>query len=77
MDCPSTHFDSMHEEYLDLGSLLEESQLAGIPLLIFANKVDLLQAIPADEIGESLTLHLIRDRPWSIVACSAKTGEGL
>ena len=73
----STDRKRINEAKEELGSLLEESQLAGIPLLIFANKVDLLQAIPADEIGESLTLHLIRDRPWSIVACSAKTGEGL
>jgi hypothetical protein len=32
----------MMEAKIELGSLLEESQLAGIPLLIFANKIDLL-----------------------------------
>ena len=66
----------------ELTTLLTDEKLAGIPLLVFANKQDLLQALPADEvshiqISDSLQLHLIRDRVWSIVACSAKTGEGL
>jgi len=61
----------------ELQKLLEEDDLAGIPLLIYANKQDLLQALPADEISETLTLDLIKDRQWSIIACSAKTKEGL
>jgi ADP-ribosylation factor-like protein 3 len=73
----STDRKRLLESKEELGNLLEESQLAGIPLLVFANKVDLMMAIPADEISETLTLHMIRDRPWSIVGCSAKTGEGL
>jgi ADP-ribosylation factor-like protein 3 len=34
----------------ELASLLADEMLAGIPLLIFANKQDLLQALPADEV---------------------------
>ena len=55
----------------------EEEKLAGVPVLIFANKQDLLSAVPASEISESLNLNTIRDRTWHIQACSAKSGEGL
>mmetsp|Transcript_44096 Transcript_44096/g.61281 ORF Transcript_44096/g.61281 Transcript_44096/m.61281 type:complete len:183 (-) Transcript_44096:176-724(-) len=61
----------------ELSRILEEEDLASVPLLIFANKQDLLQALPADEISETLTLKNIKDRQWSIVACSAKTKDGL
>lgn len=61
----------------ELQMLLDEDDLTGIPLLIFANKQDLLQALPADEISETLTLQNITKRQWSIVACSAKSKEGL
>ena len=59
----------------ELNELLLEDKLANIPLLIFANKQDLLQAVPSDEISEMLSLHNIRDRTWTIQACSAKVGK--
>lgn len=31
----------------------------------------------ASEIAEGLNLHTIKDRPWSIQACSALSGEGV
>eukprot|EP00415_Alexandrium_ostenfeldii_P001824 UN1824 len=61
----------------ELRELLAEDKLGGIPLLVFANKQDLLQATPADEIAESLNLADIKDRNWTIQACSAKEGTGL
>lgn len=60
----------------ELQRLLEDDKLAGVPILIFANKQDLLTALPADEIEETLHLSLISDRPWNIQACSASEGEG-
>ena len=56
--------------------LIAEDKLAGIPTLIFANKQDLLQAQPPNEICDQLTLSNISGRTWNIQACSAKTGEG-
>jgi len=67
----------LEESGSELNELLQEDKLANIPLLIFANKQDLLQALPANEIAEELSLHNIRDRTWTIQACSAKAGEGL
>ncbi len=49
----------------------------GLPLLIFANKQDLLSALAPSEITAGLNLHSIRDRQWQIFPCSAKTGEGI
>ena len=45
-------------------------------MLIYANKQDLITALPADEIEEMLHLSMINDRPWNIAACSAQEGEG-
>ena len=50
--------------------------MAGLPLLIYANKQDLISALPAEEIEEELSLGMINDRAWTIVACSAKDKEG-
>lgn len=57
--------------------MLEEEKLAAVPLLIFANKQDLVTASPASELAESLSLHTIRDRMWQVQACSAVTAEGV
>lgn len=56
---------------------MEEDNLIGVPLLVFANKQDLATASPAAEIAEGLNLHTYRDRPWQIQACSALSGEGV
>lgn len=61
----------------ELAELLDEEKLSGVPVLIFANKQDLLTAAPASEITEGLNLHTIRDRIWQIQACSALSGEGI
>ena len=60
----------------ELQKLLVDDKLAGVPILVFANKQDLELAMPADEIEETLHLSEINDRPWNIQACSAQNGEG-
>mmetsp|Transcript_275 Transcript_275/g.260 ORF Transcript_275/g.260 Transcript_275/m.260 type:complete len:188 (+) Transcript_275:54-617(+) len=67
----------MEETGVELQQLLEEEKLAGVPLLIFANKQDLLSALSPSELTAGLNLHAIRDRQWVIMPCSAKTGDGL
>ncbi|XP_009489918.2 ADP-ribosylation factor-like protein 3 isoform X1 [Pelecanus crispus] len=61
----------------ELAELTEEESLTGVPLLVFANKQDLVTAAPAAEIAEGLSLHTYRDREWQIQACSALSGEGV
>ena len=61
----------------ELSSLIQDEKLANVPLLVFANKVDLLQAAAIEDITESMDLSGITNRNWTIQACSAKSGEGL
>lgn len=44
----------MGETGVELGQLLEEEKLDGIPLLVFANKQDLLNALPSSEVSEAV-----------------------
>ena len=67
----------LEESGVELSELLQEDQLAGVTLLVFANKADLINAQEASEIAGAMDLHSIRDRTWNIQACSAKDGTGL
>ena len=67
----------VEETGVELNYLLAEEALISVPLLIFANKQDLLNALPPDEIAEALNLHLLRDRQWQIQGCSALKNKGL
>lgn len=69
--------DRMEESCVELDHLLEEVKLQGVPLLVFANKQDLMSALSTDEISDLLNLKNITGRPWIIQPCSAKDGEGL
>merc|ERR1712216_601868 len=53
----------LEEAAAELAELLEEDKLTGIPVLIFANKQDLMNATPADEIVATMALE-VKDRPW-------------
>ncbi|CAG0901507.1 unnamed protein product [Cyprideis torosa] len=61
----------------ELFELLDEEKLAGIPLLVFANKQDLVSAASAADIAKGLGLQGIRERNWHIQPCAAVTGEGV
>jgi len=61
----------------ELQGLLEEAQLAGVPVLVFANKQDLLNAMTAGDLMKELELTNAKERWIHVEACSAKTGEGL
>ena len=52
-------------------------QLRDAALLVFANKQDQPGAKGAGEISEALRLGELKDRNWSIVACSAIDGRGV
>ena len=67
----------LEESGKELRALLEENQLSGIPLLIYANKQDLNLSLSPEEIMNELNLTNIIDRKWTIVASSAITKVGL
>lgn len=67
----------MEETGVELQQLLDEEKLSHVPILILANKQDLLNALSPAEITAELNLNELRDRTWQILPCSARTGEGL
>lgn len=73
----STDKRRLEECGLELANLLEQEKLQNVPVLIFANKQDLITALSPGDISDALHLHNIRDRVWQIQACSAKNGTGL
>lgn len=67
----------MAETGVELQQLIDEEKLSHVPLLIMANKQDLVSALGADEVAELLNLQDLRDRTWQILPCSAVSGDGL
>ncbi len=57
--------------------MLNEDELRDASLLVFANKQDQPGAKGAGTVSEALRLGELRDRNWSIVACSAIDGSGV
>ena len=51
----------LEESGSELNQLLEEEKLAGVPVLVFANKQDLLNAAPAGEVmaSSSVLFHFV------------------
>ena len=57
--------------------LLTNDKLANIPMLLWANKQDLLNAMTPSEIVHALDLQLIKDRSFQVIGCSTRNKEGL
>ncbi|KAA8572514.1 hypothetical protein EYC84_003129 [Monilinia fructicola] len=73
----STDIDRLGTASEELAAMLNEDELKDAALLVFANKQDQPGAKGAGEISEALRLGELRDRNWSIVACSAVDGSGV
>ena len=88
----STDIERLEIAADELGSMLNEDELKDAALLVFANKQDQVRARRsigkkanveqpgaqgAGEISEALKLGELRDRNWSIVACSVIDGKGI
>ncbi|KAJ4342212.1 Arf GTPase arl1 [Didymella glomerata] len=73
----STDIDRLSTASEELSAMLNEEELRDAALLVFANKQDQPGAKGAGEISEALRLGELKDRNWSIVACSAVAGTGV
>eukprot|EP00382_Lankesteria_abbotti_P005128 CAMPEP_0113848302 /NCGR_PEP_ID=MMETSP0372-20130328/2400_1 /TAXON_ID=340204 /ORGANISM="Lankesteria abbotti" /LENGTH=183 /DNA_ID=CAMNT_0000817767 /DNA_START=211 /DNA_END=762 /DNA_ORIENTATION=+ /assembly_acc=CAM_ASM_000359 len=65
--------DSSHELHM----MLEEEELKGVALMVFANKQDLPGVMTPAEISEKLNLPSIKNRQWVIFQTSAMKGTGI
>ena len=73
----STDIERLSTASDELSAMLNEDELREAGLLVFANKQDQPGAKGAGDISEALRLGELRDRNWSIVACSAVDGRGI
>ncbi|XP_072301219.1 ADP-ribosylation factor-like protein 6 isoform X2 [Eucyclogobius newberryi] len=63
----------------ELDTLLKHEDIRSrkIPVLFFANKMDLQDAMSSNKVTEALCLESIQDKPWHICASNAIKGDGL
>ena len=63
----------------ELQILLEDDNIrdAPVPILFFANKMDMASAATPVEVMEALDLISIKTKPWHITASNALTGTGV
>ena len=69
----SERIDTARDE---LAAALKAEELKGKALLVYANKQDLPNAISPNELAGRLALHGLA-RPWTVIGCSALTGQGV
>lgn len=70
--------ERIHEARDELARMTNEDELRGVPVLIFANKQDLPNAMSVAEVVEALNLNQqLRGRAWYCQACCAPAGDGL
>lgn len=54
------------EAKIALDGALQSEDLAGVPLLVLANKQDLNGAMKKEQIADFLGLSLLQDRQWFV-----------
>jgi ADP-ribosylation factor protein 1 len=69
--------DRVEDAKEELNKMLNEDEMRDAVLLVFANKQDLPNAMPAAEVTEKLGLSGMRNRQWFIQSACATTGDGL
>ncbi|XP_066916364.1 E3 ubiquitin-protein ligase TRIM23-like [Clytia hemisphaerica] len=74
----STNSERLCEAHDELAKLLAEKRLEDALILIYANKQDLPNAVSMDTLSERIGIHrLCSGRTWTMIPCSAHTGDGL
>jgi signal recognition particle receptor subunit beta len=54
-----------------------ETCLIQVPVLVFANKSDLPDAMSGGELTEAFEMDNLGGKPWHVQQCCAVTGQGL
>ena len=72
----SSNIQDIERSAFDIRSSLYYD-LKEVPLLIFANKSDVIGALSPLDIAIKLDLYNLNNRFWHIQSCSAVTGEGI
>eukprot|EP01084_Bolivina_argentea_P039107 72280_1 len=67
----SAAIDQLSTAKRELHRLLEDRELESAPMLIVANKIDLLPHVSETEMIQELNLDYIHDSPWIVIPISA------
>lgn len=73
----SNDMERINESAEALREVLSDESMRGVPVLIYANKMDLPNALTVPQISERLGLMTLRDRKWYVQASNAQRGDGL
>ncbi|EGG16828.1 ADP-ribosylation like factor [Cavenderia fasciculata] len=73
----SSDRERLEESKQQLYRVLNDPEMREPLLLVFANKCDIVGAMPVDEISEKLGLNQLVNRKWTIFASCAITGQGV
>lgn len=73
----SSDADRIDQAAFELRSLLTETGLGSLVVLVLCNKQDIAGAVSVDAITAKLSLHALGVRRSRVVGCSAKDGDGL
>ena len=73
----SNDADRIAESAESLNYVLSDESMSDVPILIYANKMDLPNALTVPEITDRLGLHMLRNRKWQVQASNAARGDGL
>lgn len=77
VDSADTAAQRKSEAKVALDEAMQNEELAGVPLLVLANKQDLSGAMNKEQVADFLGLPAIQGREWLIYECSATTGKNL
>ncbi len=61
----------------ELDWILEADEMAGVPVVVMANKQDMPNACSPSDVAERLGLNQVRNRKWYVHGTSALSGEGV
>ena len=67
----------IEESRESLHMILSDESMRDVPVLIYANKMDLPNALTVPQLSERLGLPTLRDRKWQVQASNAQRGDGL
>ncbi|NWI34312.1 ARL11 protein, partial [Sula dactylatra] len=73
----STDTARLPEAAAALEEVLSHPSMAGVPILLLANKQEVPGALAPAELGERLRREQLLGRRWVLRGCSAHTGQGL
>ncbi|NXL64787.1 ARL11 protein, partial [Chordeiles acutipennis] len=73
----STDTARLPEAAAALEEALSHPSMAGVPVLLLANKQDMPGALAPAELGERLQQGRLAGQRWVLRGCSAHTGQGL